>query len=695
MSTMGLDAVDASGAASSGISNVSSNQLGVRSTALSNKLVNVLSASYADLDIRDALSTLDERQIQNTPQTRRQLRLDVQRDIIECNGEIVRDFGQVAHQLQRIGATITRLNQCCDDLRQHVAAAQSETAPMLAEAASSLSQRHQTQTKQLILDAVHAQFSLSEDDLRTLTAAAEPVDDHFFVLLTRLQQMHDDCQVLLGAEDQTLGLAIMDQRSRTLNAAFQKLFQWIQGAFRSLNLENPQIGSPIRRALRVLAERPSLFQNCLDFFAAAREHILSDAFYAALTGGVAEADERSSSKPIELFAHDPLRYVGDMLAWVHSATVSEREALEVLFVSEGDEMAKTIQAGLDRDPWSRSVATEGSSFDGQQALRDLVNRDLDGVGRLLRQRVEQVVQSHDEPTMAYRLGTLVDFYRVTFVKLLGGGSSLVDTLRALHESAQRQFRATMKDQTAALQVDLPPAPEDLSPPAFLESALKQLHVLMVNYDSALVPEATRTSDFRQTLNEALSPFLRSCEGVAQDLDEPAQSIFVLNCLLATRNTVKGFAFTEARVAELHETIGQRAATLVEHQHGFFLHTSGLFPMVTALGSLPDTDEAIEKIASLPPFEPSTLTETSQTLDDFLPSAVMDATEQLKRLQDSGMVQDITEEAAGRFCEDFEMVEAKILALDQLHEDEPHAGVVSPPLRAHFPRTSADIRVLLS
>ena len=67
-----------------------------RSTALSNKLASVLSASYADLGIRDALGILDDRKLQNTTVTRRQLRLDVQREIIECNGEIIREFGDVA-----------------------------------------------------------------------------------------------------------------------------------------------------------------------------------------------------------------------------------------------------------------------------------------------------------------------------------------------------------------------------------------------------------------------------------------------------------------------------------------------------------------------------------------------------------------------------------------------------------------------
>jgi conserved oligomeric Golgi complex subunit 6 len=67
-----------------------------RSTALSNRLTSVLSASYTDSDIRDALGTLDKRGIQNTAERRRQIRLDVQKEVLDCNGEIVADFGKVA-----------------------------------------------------------------------------------------------------------------------------------------------------------------------------------------------------------------------------------------------------------------------------------------------------------------------------------------------------------------------------------------------------------------------------------------------------------------------------------------------------------------------------------------------------------------------------------------------------------------------
>lgn len=237
---------------------------------------------------------------------------------------------------------VSTLNQTCDDMRKRINLAKQDTTPVLEEASALMAQKKETETKQQLLEAFSKHFLIPEEDILVLTSAEEPVDERFFEVLARVKQVHHDCEVLLGGENQRLGLEVMELSTRNLNSAYQKLYRWVQKEFRSLNLEDPRISSSIRRALRVLAERPSLFHSCLDFFAEARDYVLSDAFHYALTDAVSGTNGTGAGdrtvKPIEFSAHDPLRYIGDMLAWVHSTTVSEREALESLFVDEGDEL---------------------------------------------------------------------------------------------------------------------------------------------------------------------------------------------------------------------------------------------------------------------------------------------------------------------------------------------------------------------
>lgn len=607
------------------------------------------------------------------------------------------NFANVRQQLKRIGLTIASLNQGCEEMKRHISVAHRETAPVLQESAELLKQKDQVESKQQLLKAFNTHFLMSEDDMAILTSTAEPVNDKFFSVLARAKKIQNDCEILLGTENQRLGLEIMEQTSKNLNGAFQKLYRWIQREFKSLNLENPQISSSIRRALRVLAERPSLFQSCLDFFAEARESILSDSFFTALTGTSVNGEANTTAKPIELVAHDPLRYVGDMLAWTHSATVSEREALEVLFISDGDEIAKGIQAGRDSEPWNRCLEDDNgpSDFDSLKALNELVDRDVTGVARVLRQRIGQVIQSHEETIMAYKIANLLNFYRVTFSKLLGTDSVLLESLATLEENALRQFRVLMREHVASLQSDTLSAPAHLGPPDFLQEGLKQLTAIMKTYETSFTPESSREADFIPILAEAFDPFMKASQNIGRALENPRNSIFAINCLLLASNILAPFDFTTERVSDIQESIEEYASSLIEHQYTYFSERSGVRRMLQALTTISNTKDDLKTIRSLEQFQPAALQQASQILDDFLPSALMDAMENLKNLQSSKLVREITEEAADRFCEDFERAEEKLAAADEIWEELGEEQATEEPLRALFPRTSGEIRVLLS
>ncbi|EEQ30432.1 Golgi transport complex subunit 6 [Microsporum canis] len=688
-----------------------------RQTALANRLNSALSASYADSEIRDALETLDSRGIQNTAETRRTLRLDVQKEVIDSNGKIIQDFGRVAEQLTRISDVIANLNTICQDMRSRLAIAHQETGPVLEEASTLRAQKEDAETKQALLNAFNTHFILPEEDVQALTSLAGPVDERFFHILSRVKQIHKDCEVLLGSENQKLGLDIMGQSSKNLNSAFLKLYNWIQKEFKSLNLEDPQVSGTIRKGIRVLAERPSLFHSCLDSFAEAREYILSDAFHHALTVALSSEGGDANTKPIEFSAHDPLRYVGDMLAWVHSATVSEREALEALFVSDADDLAKGMEAGIKSEPWTR--VEEGEPvFDGQKALKELITRDLSGVARSLQQRVELVVQGHDDAVTIYKVINLLAFYETTFSKLVGAESMLVDTLSSLQRFTMEHFESLMQDRVKAASNDaaglLPP--DDLSPPEYLTECIENLELLMKAYDSSFGHEVINKAfqednKFTPILQATLDPMLELTEKSARSLNDPiSRVIFRTNCVLAARAAVSSHEFASVtHSGSLSKTLANLRAELHKFQHEFLLEQSGLHTLLQALApftpGITSDNSNLATIASLPEFQPDALSTISQQLDDFLPAALVDATDNLKRVNSPSLVKSVTEEAVEAFSNDFEFIESMIIGADEANgkqEDRRESSVDSESgeeqewsLRALFPRTTGEIRVLLS
>jgi len=152
------------------------------------------------------------------------------------------------------------MNDVVTSMRSHTSAASSETKPILEESSQLLMQKKVIEDKQVLLSALADHFTISEDNIVALTSSAEPVDNRFFIVLQNVKRIHSDCQVLLASGNDRVGTEIMDEMVKHLHAAFQKLFRWVQRELKTLSLENPHVNSGIRRALRVLAERPTLFQ---------------------------------------------------------------------------------------------------------------------------------------------------------------------------------------------------------------------------------------------------------------------------------------------------------------------------------------------------------------------------------------------------------------------------------------------------
>lgn len=63
----------------------------------------------------------------------------------------------------------------------------------------------------------------------------------------------------------------------------------------------------------------------MDEYCTARRAVLVGCFIDALTRGGA-----GNQKPMEHHAHDPQRYVGDMMAWLNQALPIEKENLFIL-----------------------------------------------------------------------------------------------------------------------------------------------------------------------------------------------------------------------------------------------------------------------------------------------------------------------------------------------------------------------------
>lgn len=154
--------------------------------------------------------------------------------------------------------------------------------------------------------------------------------------------------------------------NRHLDFAFQKLFNWTVNIFKSLKIDALEIDPTTRKAIRILAERPTLFKKCLDTFSEMRRKLILKDFMTALTSG-------DGSRPIDVQAHDPLRYLGDILAWTHQAVAGEKEILAMFFgVAANVREKSALEPGNERWLGDEIILL---------AIDELLEKDLEGTYR--------------------------------------------------------------------------------------------------------------------------------------------------------------------------------------------------------------------------------------------------------------------------------------------------------------------------
>lgn len=117
-----------------------------------------------------------------------------------------------------------------------------------------------------------------------------------------------------------------------------------------------------------------------------------------------------------------------MLAWIHQTLAGEREFLESLFnIKEharwiGQVRHHRRMVSMVNDPRDLGLSDEAM-------LRKLLDKDLEGCGRPLKVRVMQTVRSQEGAIMAYRIASLIHFYRVTMERTIGAEALMSTVLK--------------------------------------------------------------------------------------------------------------------------------------------------------------------------------------------------------------------------------------------------------------------------
>lgn len=594
---------------------------------LSRKLKKVLETRTDTADLLASLNTLSEFYTENTPHSRRNLRSTIEKRSLSINEEFLLSSAAAQKSLDRVEQEVNEIVECCDKIAMALSSCNATTGDIISTTERLKQEFEVTTQRQEIVSCFLRDYQLSPEEINALRE--EDLDDNFFKALAHVQEIHANCKVLLRTHHQRAGLELMDMMAMYQEGAYERLCRWVQTECRRLgDVDNPEVGDLLRTAVRCLKERPVLFKYCAEEVANMRHNALFRRFISALTRG----GPGGLPRPIEVHAHDPLRYVGDMLGWLHQALASERELVLALLdpdASDTRPASHNYSKGID----SESEKTESD-------LTFVLDRIFEGVCRPFKVRVEQVLHSQPNLIISYKLSNTLEFYFYTISDLLGIETSLCNTLLVLKEAAQKTFFDILKGRGEKLLRYPPLVAVDLSPPPALREGVSVLLEIIQTHDSMMFPASGKKPDFDPVISALLDPIIQMCEQAAEAhkskgsmhssrrnriTSDPSQhrktsvdalldgsnsalltqtsetpaKIFLINCLCAIQQPLLGHDVASGYAKKLGVMIDNHINALVEKEVEAILRRCDLLTKMSHFRKSLEINESSNSIARTP------------------------------------------------------------------------------------------------
>jgi len=522
---------------------------------LSRKLKKILNTRLDnDKELVDALKALSSFFGENTLRARRNLRGDVEKRSLEISEQFESQFKEVKTKLDEISTDIMSMNKCCVEMMDRLKNSKESTADLISKTTHLQNERKELELKGTIADAFLERFQLTQNEIKALRASKENVvSEEYFNALARCKQIHQDCRLLLRSKQQTAGLEIMESMALYQETAYEKLYRWAQEECRSMTNDMPDISGALCKSIEALQDRQVLLRYTLDELGAARRTAVVRCFIDALTRGGAGGTPR----PIELYSHDPVRYVGDILAWLHQAVAGEKELLQ-------------------------SLLRRTNIKEHKPMILEVLNHIMEGICQPFKVRVEQVITSDPGASILFKLGNLMKFYGETLASLFENETSTIVTcIEEMHHLSQQMFfnNLSFHGSKLAEKMDLPPP--DLSPSQVVNETLSLLKEVLSSHDTAVSSVSEQQSAYEKIMNCLLDPLLQCCMVAANRMNSADSATYMINCLHTVETCLGVFEFTDVKLDVLSTQIAIHVETLAKEQAEFILERSTLATLCEA------------------------------------------------------------------------------------------------------------------
>ncbi|KAI6010266.1 oligomeric complex COG6-domain-containing protein [Pisolithus marmoratus] len=263
---------------------------------------------------------------------------------------ILHAFGEVNQKLDDLEGFAAEIRVYCDGAEVRLMLTETTSQSLLEHTESLQQESPQVKMRKSIVTLFLDRFSLTDHEIEALTSRDVPVGARFFLAMDKTARLHAYSFISGEGGPTKAGMDIMSTTSSYLEHGYSKIHRW---RWVQRTTSNTMLESILR-----LSQRPRLLSEALTVLSRSKQNALLNLFLNALTRGGTSSFPRS----IELHARDPIRYIGDMLPWVHQAIAAECEFFESLFGISGrmNWMVGEVRVAGIEEEWVRNLLDTGA-----------------------------------------------------------------------------------------------------------------------------------------------------------------------------------------------------------------------------------------------------------------------------------------------------------------------------------------------
>lgn len=635
------------------------NALG-RSDALSARLSRGLNPSFGDSAMRDLFVRLEASNESSIDLlvdpgiegsiARKSLRTQAEADLIKHFSSTLTEYMKPVNALktlgERVSALVVSINETKDLLEKDV----DLTAELMDTINTLDSQKKSIDLKKNLLVAFRQKFTLSEYERYVLEF--NNINQEFFDILKRAEKINQDCLILLALDNPEQGQKLWAKNNESVTKANQKITTFCVRTLSNIYLlGNRERLSVLLSCLKYLTKDQAQLDSVLDSFIRARSTSLLEEFVLQ-TSGKELSDSQSMSKSRLVFysSHDPVKYVADLLAYVHSIVANEVETLSNLFEGES----------------SLAVTASG-----------VLERVLNSLAKPIRAEVERTISAETKIQTTFQIFDHLELYHLMFAKIpdaAGINSSIEHAMNLAKQKVELMLSNRLAAARASnlARLDLS---SDLQPPDWIIDFYSDTLPILNSMNSATVfnmPRKEHDKFLSLLVNEPIAVFEEHLALESAGFSKQEMMIFKLNFLDLVASKITPIPILKAKVSELDAAKASLLQIARELQLKEILESCSLTDFYNVTNMICPIDKELldasiyQSITENKLFTRQVVADVYNEIESVLPTALMDTQTALIKLNNPVFVKEIV---TGAF-EDFAIFYKLFSDLVHEHMKEP-------------------------